>query len=109
MGWPQLSIFDGSRLNYVRAVSYGPYSMGRGRRPARSSSGFQRPRAFWLGVAAVTAGVGLHVPMFLNAKSDHYMLAGMPWDGWMIAGMGLIVAGYAGVLYGLAPRFSRGG
>ena len=75
---------------------------------ARSPTGFRRPWAFWIGVAAVTGGVGLHVPMFLSAKDDHYMLVGMPWDGWMIAGMALMLTGYALVLYGLAPRFARG-
>ena len=71
------------------------------------STGFRRPWAFWLGVAAVTGGVGLHVPMFVEAKPEHYMLAGMPMDGWMLFGMGLMVVGYALVLYGLAPRFAR--
>jgi MFS transporter, putative metabolite:H+ symporter len=70
--------------------------------------GFRHPWAFWSGVAGVTAGVALHVPMFLGAKDDHYMLSGMPWDRWMILGMGLMLAGYALVLYGLSPRFSRG-
>ncbi len=70
---------------------------------------FRRPWAFWLGVAAVTAGVGLHVPMYLDAKSDHYMLVGMPMTGLMYFGMGLMAVGYAAVIYGLAPRFSRGG
>src|SRR5476651_257957 len=74
----------------------------------RSASGFRRPRAFWLGVAGVTAGVGLHVPMFLGAKDDHYMLRGMPWDRWMVVGMATMLVGYALVLYGLSPRFSRG-
>ena len=81
---------------------------GTGAGATRSPNGFRRPWAFWLGVAAVTGGVALHVPMFLSAKSDHYMLAGMPWDNWMIAGMALMFAGYASVLYGLSPRFSRG-
>jgi MFS transporter, putative metabolite:H+ symporter len=74
---------------------------------ARPMNGFRHPRASWLGVASVTAGVALHVPMFLGAKDQHYMLRGMPWDRWMILGMGLIVAGYAAVVYGLAPRFAR--
>ena len=74
---------------------------------SRSATGFAHPWAFWLGVAAVTGGVLLHLPMFLGAKSDHYMLRGMPMDNWMLAGMALMVAGYASVIYGLAPRFSR--
>ncbi|HVU76291.1 MAG TPA: MFS transporter [Gaiellaceae bacterium] len=71
-------------------------------------SGFKRPWAFWLGVAGVTGGVALHVPMYLSARDDHYMLSGMPWDRWMILGMALMAAGYAAVVYGLAPSFRRG-
>src|SRR3984957_11677856 len=74
----------------------------------RASTTFKRPWAFWLGVGGVTAGVCLHIPMFLSARHNHYMLSGMPWDGWMIFGMGLMLVGYILVLYGLAPRFSRG-
>ena len=81
--------------------------MSRGSGPAGAAVGFRRPWAFWLGVTGVTAGVLLHVPMFLSAKDDHYMLSGMPWDPLMILGMGLIAAGYTLILYGLAPRFSR--
>jgi len=82
-----------------------PGSDGTTRLP--SGTGFRRPWAFWLGVSAVTGGVLLHLPMFLGAKSDHYMLRGMPMDNWMLFGMALMVAGYASVIYGLAPRFSR--
>ena len=74
----------------------------------RPVNGFRRPWAFWLGVAAVTGGVALHVPMFLGAKGDHYMLRGMPWDRWMVVGMAVMLVGYGLVLYGLSPRFSRG-
>jgi len=63
--------------------------------------------AFWGGSAAVTAGVLLHLPMFVSARTDSYHLAGMKLDGWMIAGMALILAGFAAVFYGLAPRLSR--
>jgi putative MFS transporter len=73
----------------------------------RSATGFRHPWAFWTGVAAVTAGVLLHVPMFLSAKDDGYMLSGMPMDGWMLFGMVLMAAGYVAVVYGLSPRFSR--
>ena len=74
---------------------------------SRSATGFRHPWAFWLGVAGVTGGVLLHLPMFLGAKSSGYMLRGMPMDNYMLVGMGLMVAGYALVIYGLAPRFSR--
>ena len=41
---------------------------------------FAHPMAFWLGAAAVTAGVLLHLPMYAMGKSDGYRLAGMPMD-----------------------------
>jgi hypothetical protein len=46
--------------------------------------------------------------MFRSAKNNHDMLAGMPWDGWMIAGTALLLVGYASVLRDLAPGFPRG-
>src|SRR5580704_18126278 len=46
--------------------------------------------------------------MFLGARSDHYMLRGMPMDNWMLFGMALMVVGYAAVVYGLSPSFKRG-
>ena len=60
--------------------------------------------AFILGVAAVTAGVLMHAPMFLMGRHTHYHLAGMPigWD--MIVGMVAIVGGCAIAAYGLLPR-----
>ena len=60
--------------------------------------------AFALGCIAVTAGVIAHLPMFAMARSMHYHLAGMPMDGPMIAGMGLIVIGVFVAAYGLLPR-----
>lgn len=60
--------------------------------------------AFWLGCLAVTAGVLLHVPMFLMGRATHYRLAGMPMGTGMLIGMGLIVAGFLAAAYGLLPR-----
>jgi len=67
-------------------------------------SGRQAVWAFILGCAAVTAGVLMHIPMFLMGRHMHFMLAGMAmgWD--MVAGMGLIVAGVGIAAYGLLPR-----
>lgn len=60
--------------------------------------------AFGLGCVAVTAGVLLHIPMFLMGRDMHFMLAGMPmgWD--MVAGMGLIIIGCLVAAWGLLPR-----
>jgi putative MFS transporter len=68
-------------------------------------SGFRRPWAFWVGVAGITGGVLLHLPMFISAGDEGYQLRGMGFDRWMILGMALIALGFVGVFYGLAPRF----
>lgn len=60
--------------------------------------------AFWGGCVAVTAGVLLHLPMFLMGRSTHYMLAGMPMGDGMLFGMFLIVAGFTATAYGLLPK-----
>lgn len=62
-----------------------------------------RAGAFWLGVAAVTAGVIAHLPMYLMGQDNGYRLAGMPMDTPMLIGMGAIVAGFVACLYGLHP------
>jgi putative MFS transporter len=51
------------------------------------------PWAFWLGTAAVTAGVVLHLPMFIMSASMDYRMAGMPMGNGMLVGMALIVLG----------------
>jgi thioredoxin reductase/MFS family permease len=61
-------------------------------------------RAFWLGGAAVSAGVVLHLPMYVGARDMGYRLVGMPMDPPMKAGMALIVVGIALSAYGLVPR-----
>ena len=65
---------------------------------------FARPRSFWAGVVSVLLGVGLHVPSFVAARHDGYMLYGMGWDLWMLLGMALVVGGLGGVVYGLGIR-----
>ncbi|HXG81589.1 MAG TPA: MFS transporter [Sphingomicrobium sp.] len=60
--------------------------------------------AFILGVIAVTAGVLLHLPMFLMGREMGYRLYGMPMGADMLAGMALIVGGVAIACYGLLPR-----
>ncbi len=60
--------------------------------------------AFWGGVVCVTAGVVLHLPMYLGARRQHYRLADMSVDTPMIAGMILIVLGLAAVTYGLVKK-----
>lgn len=60
--------------------------------------------AFALGCIAVTAGVVLHLPMFLMARGMGYRMVGMPMDNGMIFGMFLIIGGVFVAAYGLLPR-----
>src|SRR3569833_2232571 len=72
-----------------------------------TSSTFADRRAVWafiLGVVAVTAGVPLHMPMFLMGRMTHYRLAGMPMVTDTYIGMALIVGGVAISAYGLIPK-----
>ena len=59
--------------------------------------------AFWLGVAGVTIGVLLHLPMFLMGRHNGFVLYGMPMDPSMIFGMYLIIASVGLAAYGLLP------
>ena len=61
------------------------------------------PAFFWLGSAAVTLGVALHLPMFFEAAAMNFQLVGMAVDWRMMLGMALIVAGTASGWYGLLP------
>lgn len=64
---------------------------------------FHHPGAFWLGTAAVTVGVLMHLPMYLSARDMGYRLVGMAVDGPMKVGMVLILVGLAATCYGLLP------
>ncbi|MGN6375831.1 MAG: MFS transporter [Sphingomonas sp.] len=59
--------------------------------------------AFLLGCAGVTAGVLLHLPMFIASAPMHYRLAGMPMDTGMLIGMAAIIGGVIVAGYGLLP------
>jgi putative MFS transporter len=85
--------------------------MGSSRVPGRGPGviSFHNATAFWAGLAACTAGVLLHLPMYLGTRDMGYRMAGMRPDGAMIAGMILIVAGLAATVYGLIPRATRAG
>lgn len=75
--------------------------------PGKAFIGLDQRRnalAFWLGSAVVTAGVILHLPMFLMARDMDYVMAGMPMDAGMLWGMVLIVAGVGLTAWGLLPK-----
>ncbi|HSH22399.1 MAG TPA: hypothetical protein VK992_07285, partial [Candidatus Caenarcaniphilales bacterium] len=76
------------------------------RRTGTASLRFHHPAAFWLGTGAVTAGVILHLPMYLGARDMGYELTGMAVDTPMKLGMVLILVGLAATVYGLFPAVS---
>ena len=67
----------------------------------------RRTVAFISGIAACTAGVLLHLPMYVSTRGTGYHMAGMRPDPAMITGMVLIGAGLPTFLYGLMPPRSR--
>ncbi|MCA1727666.1 MAG: MFS transporter [Actinobacteria bacterium] len=76
-------------------------------RASRGGIAFHHPGAFWFGVLAITAGVVLHIPMFVGAKDMGYQLVGMKPDAAMYAGMALLMVGIAATFYGLFPRLAE--
>jgi putative MFS transporter len=60
--------------------------------------------AFIVGVIAVTAGVLMHIPMFLMGQDMGFRLYGMPMGADMYWGMALIIGGVAVAAYGLLPK-----
>lgn len=52
----------------------------------------------------MTLGTVLHLPMYIQARSMHYHLAGMKMDPEMVVGMAAIVAGLLLAGWGLVPR-----
>lgn len=64
--------------------------------------------AFWIGCLVVTAGVILHVPMYLMGSEIGYKLAGMPMDLGMTIGMLIIPPGCVLAGWGLLPRRGHG-
>lgn len=71
---------------------------------SRAGVGIPRPLLFWVGFAAISIGVGVHVPMFLDAKDMDYMLTGMGFDTEMVVAMAAIMLGLVLTGIGLVPR-----
>lgn len=79
--------------------------MAHNRQKARRASVVgERWPLFWAGCAAISAGVALHLPMLAMAHQMGNNLAGMPMDGWMYAGMVLILLGVPAAIVGALPR-----
>ena len=68
---------------------------------------FHHPVAFWLGCAAVVAGVFGHAPMFWMGRMTHWQMVGMPMTAAMYAGMAAIAGGLLLSAYGLMPRLAQ--
>jgi putative MFS transporter len=68
---------------------------------------YRDPRAFWVGLVAVSAGVALHLPMYWSAWRMGSPMSGQSMSPLMHLGMALIVAGLACAIYGAVPRRSR--
>jgi putative MFS transporter len=67
-----------------------------------------RRGAFWAGASLVVAGVLLHVPDYVAARHQHFMMAGMPMGTAMSVGMILIIVGLIAGAWALLPgRASR--
>lgn len=64
---------------------------------------YQHRVAFWMGTAAVTVGVLLHMPDYLASATMSYRMAGMEMSSMMHVGMGLILAGLVLTAHGLIP------
>jgi putative MFS transporter len=88
----------------MTAISHWPggWSASGGNRPAGVT--FRNPLVFWAGTVACTAGVLLHLPMYIAARTDGYRMVGMQPDLAMLVGMALIVVGLAMSVYGLIPK-----
>jgi putative MFS transporter len=68
---------------------------------------FHHPVAFWFGCALIVLGVFSHMPMFMMGQHTHWQMVGMPMDGMMLTGMGLIPLGVLLSGYGLMPRLAQ--
>lgn len=72
-----------------------------------SGLSFHHPVAFWIGAAAIVAGVLAHMPMFAMGAHTHYQMVGMPMDATMLTGMAMIPLGLLLAAYGLMPRLEQ--
>jgi len=81
--------------------------IGRFSRNRRNGVSFERPFVFWIGMLLVAAGVGLQLPMYIMARGDHYMLAGMAVTPSMTVGMAMMLVGIGLTVFSLFPPGPR--
>jgi len=68
---------------------------------------FRSKIAFWIGFLAVSVGVALQLPMYINAADMGYRLVGMRMSTSMDIGMLLVIFGLITTLYSLIPPASN--
>lgn len=71
--------------------------------PKRGHILFRNKSAFWIGFLAVSIGVALQLPMYINSRDMGYRLVGMPMSTSMNIGMILVVSGLFVTLFSLIP------
>ncbi len=67
---------------------------------------FRSKSAFWMGFLAVSVGVSLQLPMYIDASSYGYRLVGHHMTTTMFFGMGMVILGLLTTLYSLIPPTS---
>ncbi len=69
----------------------------------KSKITFRSKGAFWVGFLSVSVGVGLQLPMYINASDVGYRLVGMHMSRMMDFGILLVTSGLIITLYSLIP------
>ena len=67
---------------------------------------FRSKSAFWIGFLSVSVGVGLQLPMYIDASDIGYRLVGQHMSTTMFFGIGLVLFGLFTTLYSLIPPSS---
>ena len=70
---------------------------------SKGNTDFRSKGAFWVGFLAVSIGVALQLPMYIDASDMGYRLVGMPMSTSMWIGMVLVVTGLFITMYSLIP------
>ncbi len=71
--------------------------------PKKGRIVFRSKSAFWVGFLAVSIGVALQLPMYIDASNMGYRLVGMHMSTSMYMGMALVISGLFITLFSLIP------